>query len=215
VPSQNLPARHWRILAHEPNYPGYMGGIRYGPFGDAYIEPSRSWTVSLEREADEQLDDVQVANEYLVPYDLVPGLYQEFILHASPDPLAYTALLRPDGAVQVVQRRAAKLQDQQPGDGLARWVAAAGLAVESQRRVRGTVPVYEMVGSTGPISHLEGRAGDLLTLRDYETPIGVRPGPQEIVYADHFEDHTDMTLTEDFDPAGLLADWANRKTRRT
>jgi hypothetical protein len=205
----------WRVLVQEPQYPGFVGGLRYGPFGDPYIEPSRSWTVSLEREADEQLDDLQVANEVLVPWDMVPGIYQETVLHADPDPLAYTSLLRPDGSVQIVQRRMDKLADPQPNDQLARAVATAALARVSQRQVRGTITVYERIGLSGPVSHLEGHAGDLDTLRDYETATGVRPGPQQVVYVDHYEDHTDDTVTEDFDPAGMLADYANRKARRT
>jgi hypothetical protein len=206
----------WRWLLQEPYVPrGYFGGLRYGPFGDAYIEPQRTWTIALEHGADESLDDIQIVNEVVQPYDLVPGIYQEAVVHADPDPLAYTAMLSPNGAIETVQQRLDKLQDQQPDDGVAQSAAASALRRMARRRVSGGIPVYEMEGYAGPVSHLELHAGDRLNLRDYQTSSGAPIGPQDVVYVDHYEDHSDAQVEKNVSVIGILARAANAEARRT
>ncbi len=205
----------WRWLVHAAQEAGFLGGLRYGPFGDAYLEPSREWTASLEREATEDLEDVELANEVVQPFMRVPGIADAVILHADPDPLAYTALTSPNGVAIVNQVRLADLQDQQPDAVLATTVAKNQLARVSVRRVRGPLKVYELIGATGPVSHLELRAGDRLGLRDYETSTGEHVGAQDVVYVNQFEDHAEPTVTDDVSPEALLARMAMAIARRT
>jgi hypothetical protein len=151
------------------------------------------WSMSMERDADETLENIERDNKVIAKYKTLDGAWAEVGLMASPDPLANK---------QIVNTYTEELSDPQPDNSLATTVAETLLARRSKQRVRGTLRVARVSRGGASFSPYWARAGELANVRDYRPKVD----PQRIVGITYRPDGlADLDIDQDVSAAGVIA----------
>jgi hypothetical protein len=153
------------------------------------------WVIATERDADEDLDELELFNHLAVDYVTTAGSPAELVLDANPDPLAGSGI---DNTYYVDLTA-----DPQPDDTLPNTVAASLLPYYSSQRVQGRVSVAELEAPDGSLaSPYDLQAGYLCSIRDFRPALP----PQRVVGVEYtFPGPVQADIGVDLTPDGLIA----------
>lgn len=183
----------WRWLVLEDRGSGPV--MDFGPY-------SRDWTGSFGRGViDDDLTELEVYSHVQVHFTSISDESRHVIVVADPNPLADMGYSN----VYTVE-----LNDPQPDDSLATFVAGQTMNWASTPRVRGRVTLYEVADGGGNFhSGYDVMAGDRLQVSE----LGPRIGPQRIASVTYSESRVEAELSEDIHLGRILRQ-AKQKRKR-